>query len=621
MYEDHIAFAEALFRKNAYPIDVVFIDISEASLRLNALQAEGARIIIARGGVVSIIRQNCKLPLISLEYNFLDFFEPVKKAYQLSDKVAIMGWYNSINNFDKYKTLLNPSIKFVEFAETTEVDCEAYIEKEVAEAARQGIEVVVGGGGVVRAARRLGVTAVHVDISAESYLHSAKEALYTLQTWEDIQRRYELIDSVLNCAFEGAVTIDPEGRITSCNNIARRIFNLPRQNGDEKIYLLDYFPHREVIEKGKAGQKLTNQFFTVNNTQIVLNTEPLTIDGNNAGSVFMIHETDMILNLEKNIVKNAVSSGHYAKYSFEDIVGKSYVMQRIKGKAAKYANSSSPVLICGESGTGKEIFAQSIHNAGDRKNYPFVAINCAALPESILESELFGYVKGAFTGARSEGRKGFFELAHKGTIFLDEIGDLSPTVQAKILRVLQEKEISRIGDDKVIPVDVRVITATNKDLWKAVEEGKFREDLYYRVGVLNLTLPPLRQHKEDIPELLACLNERAGFPEKTFSEEALRILGDRQWRGNIRELSNFLERLDVTTGGTTVTAADIYEVLEISENPGDQYKINAGNGIRKVDGGYILHVLKQNSGNKKNTAKALGISTSTLWRRLKELNP
>lgn len=194
--------------------------------------------------------------------------------------------------------------------------------------------------------------------------------------------------------------------------------------------------------------------------------------------------------------------GHVAKYTFDDILFQSSEIKRTIETAQRYSEVDSNILIIGETGTGKEIFAQSIHNHSNRKNNPFVAINCAALPENLLESELFGYAEGAFTGAMKGGKQGFFELAHRGTIFLDEIGEISPKMQSRSLRVLQEREIMRIGDDKVIPVDVRILSATNKDLMQMVKSNDFREDLYYRLSVLDLVLPPLRERREDIPLLV-----------------------------------------------------------------------------------------------------------------------
>lgn len=226
-------------------------------------------------------------------------------------------------------------------------------------------------------------------------------------------------------------------------------------------------------------------------------------------------------------------------------------MDSVISDAMTYSYSDSNILICGETGTGKELFAQSIHNSSPRKNHPFVAINCSALPENLLESELFGYVEGAFTGASKGGKMGFFELAHKGTIFLDEIGDVSPNLQSRLLRVLQEREVVRLGSDTVIPVDVRVISATNKNLKEEVANGRFRQDLLYRLDVLELNLPPLRNREQDalflLSQLISYEHERTGCILTGLSEEGASLITQYPWPGNIREMRNFCQRLSILT--------------------------------------------------------------------------
>lgn len=279
-----------------------------------------------------------------------------------------------------------------------------------------------------------------------------------------------------------------------------------------------------------------------------------------------------------------------------------------------------PPAIYGESGTGKELAATAIHRLGGRSEGPFVKVNCAALNESLLESELFGHVKGAFTGA-DRNRKGRFEAAHDGDIFLDEIGDIPLSTQVKLLRVLQEKEIEKVGDHKPLAIDVRIITATNKDLKKLMETGRFREDLYYRVGVIPIYLPPLRERREDIPLLIEAFISRIRLKSRksisTMDEKALERLVNYDWPGNIRELINAIEYAFVLCQGD--------EILENHLPPGitgrsryplakPQKKSGAGSAGKEA----ILEALKKTSGNKTEAAAILGISRVTLWKRLKE---
>ncbi|HGM3506130.1 TPA: sigma-54 interaction domain-containing protein [Clostridioides difficile] len=308
------------------------------------------------------------------------------------------------------------------------------------------------------------------------------------------------------------------------------------------------------------------------------------------------------------------------------MLGSSDSLMHSVNMAKKFAKSDSTIIITGESGTGKEIFAQSIHNYSNRFNGPFVAINCAAIPENILESELFGYVKGAFTGARNEGKAGVFELAHNGTIFLDEIGEISKDVQVKLLRVLQEREVTRIGDTKVVPINVRVITATNKNLVEQIDNNNFREDLFYRLCVLKLDLPPLRERKEDIEQLTYSIISHYNKPV-SISDSALKILSRYDFPGNIRQLKNIVERLVVMCDDNFIDEHLVSDILisephfrkDISSAPTIDYSPNlVDNKIADYEKKLILETLEKNNGVKSATASQLGISTTTLWRKLKK---
>lgn len=280
---------------------------------------------------------------------------------------------------------------------------------------------------------------------------------------------------------------------------------------------------------------------------VIVNVAPIIVDGTLKGSVGVIHDTSEIRRLTEELdrAKRLLRSLE-AKYTFDDIVSVSPKMRRVVEQAMRVAETNATVLLRGESGTGKELFAHAIHNASRRADGRFVRVNCTALADSLLESELFGYEEGAFTGAKRGGKKGLFEEADGGAIFLDEVGDIQRDVQAKLLRVLQEREIVRVGGSKPIPVDVRVIAATNADLEKAVKEGRMREDLYYRLNVVPIFIPPLRERKEDIPSLVQVLirrlNEDYGRNVQRISAEALDILMEYQWPGNVRELENILGR-------------------------------------------------------------------------------
>ena len=345
------------------------------------------------------------------------------------------------------------------------------------------------------------------------------------------------------------------------------------------------------------------------------------VEGQVTSCVITLQTNEKIMEEERAIRKRMHKHGFVAKYSFSDILHVGKTLDETIHNAEDFSAVESNILIRGETGTGKELFAQSIHNASRRKNKPFVAINCAALPDNILESELFGYVEGAFTGAAKGGKVGFFEIAHKGTLFLDEIGDISPKLQSRLLRVLQEREIIRLGSDTVIPIDVRIIAATNKDLYAEVQAGAFREDLYYRLDVLELKLPPVRQRKQDIPCLaehfLNFEREKHACVLKGFTKGAMELLTSYDWPGNVRELRNFCERISILCKREYAEAADVLRALPnlsagLSSAP---LPTSVPNNEREE----LQRILLLHQGNRKETARYLGIHPSTLWRKMKRL--
>ena len=311
------------------------------------------------------------------------------------------------------------------------------------------------------------------------------------------------------------------------------------------------------------------------------------------------------------------------RFDFSKIIGKSGKMKEVFDLLAQVAPTDATVLILGESGTGKELVANAIHHNSPRANQPFIKVACAALPETLLESELFGHEKGAFTGAiaRKEGR---FQLAHRGAIFLDEVGEMSAATQAKILRVLQEKEFEPLGSTRVAKVDVRVIAATNKHLEKEVREGRFREDLFYRLNVVPVSLPPLRERKEDIPALashfLSIYREKNKKELREISGKALDLLVRYDWPGNIRELENCIERAVVIARGEIIAPADLPPQIQAlsSEKEDSEVRFPSGISLQEVEKALILRTLEDTGGNRSRAAEILGINRRTLQMKLKE---
>lgn len=306
------------------------------------------------------------------------------------------------------------------------------------------------------------------------------------------------------------------------------------------------------------------------------------------------------------------------RYHLNDIIGKSHSMQKIFEMVRTVAKSNSTVLVQGESGTGKELIARAIHDSSSRKEKPFIAISCAAIPESLLESELFGHERGSFTGAISQ-RKGKFEMAHNGTLFLDEVGEMNLSTQVHLLRVLQEKEFRRVGGTELVKVDVRIISATNKNIKKLVNEGRFREDLYYRLNVVTIDLPPLRERREDIlPIAYHFLKKFSSENHKEvnqFSQEALEFIVKYDWPGNVRQLENAIEHAVVVCKGNTVVLEDLpSEIRNSKSSPNGHTKLKS---IRDIERDHIMGVLESTNWNRSRAAQILGIERATLYNKLR----
>ncbi len=310
-------------------------------------------------------------------------------------------------------------------------------------------------------------------------------------------------------------------------------------------------------------------------------------------------------------------------------VSESPTVKKVFGIVEKVAPTTATVLIQGESGTGKEIIARAIHDSSSRREGPFIKINCAALPDSLIESELFGHEKGAFTGAH-QSKRGFFELAHRGTLFLDEIGDMSPAAQAKVLRAIQSQEIQRVGSEKFIKTDARIVVATHQDLQASVRSGKFREDLLFRLSVVNMTLPPLRERIGDIPlfisHFLKSLSQRHGLPIKQISDETVAALAQYSWPGNIRELENFMERLLILSGDT-ISVEDLPEfIFATKSTPLSTSPVASGQTPtlrvwrESCERSYIIEILKKSSGNVSASARTLGIERTFLHKKIHQLS-
>ena len=427
---------------------------------------------------------------------------------------------------------------------------------------------------------------------------------------------------VLDSINEGVFTVDKEWRITTFNNAATKITGVPR---DQAIGSLccDVF-RADICEKNCALRRTMSEGKpVVNMTAHIINHEgqriPIRIStallqdeaGEVIGGVETFQDLTQIDQLQRELEN---------RYTFEDIVGRSPAMKRLFDIVPQISASTSTVLIEGASGTGKELFARAIHNLSPRRKKPFIAINCGALPDTLLESELFGHKAGAFTDAKRD-KPGRFELAHGGTLFLDEIGDISPAMQVRLLRVLQERQVEPLGGVKAIPVDVRVVAATNRDLAQLVRSGKFREDLYYRIRVVYLKLPDLKQRREDIPllvdKLIARFNRLQDRDIAGVSDRVIARLMEHDYPGNVRELENIIEQAFVLCQGGIIECEHL--PLELRPPMAAEQETAQSATLKDMERVHIHKVIMRYNGNRKEAAGALGINVSTLHRKIQEI--
>lgn len=480
----------------------------------------------------------------------------------------------------------------------------------------KGIDVFVGAGTICGICDIKNLKRVHIKLTDDAVEAAISEAINTAKTLNYERASYNMLKNILNTNLNGIITIDKRGIIQQINNQIYKIFHLStiKNFQGESIEKIFKFNWKAVIEENKTMEEIIK----LNNiNRYLVQYTPISVDKINSGVIITIKNSEEILKEETKIRHSLIEKGLAAKYSFEDILGNSKAIQANIKMAKKYSRVDSNVLIIGETGTGKELFAHSIHNASARSKEPFVALNCAALPENLLESELFGYENGAFSGAAKGGKIGLFELAHKGTIFLDEIGEIPITLQAKLLRVLQEKEIRRIGGNVVYPIDVRVITATNVDIEKQIKENKFRSDLYYRLNLLDLYIAPLRERREDIQEIFDYYLTKFSCEIKNslpkLSKEAALFLKRYSWPGNVRELRNVCERLVVLCESDEIKKEDLLQFKVFKEFLNESFE-----EIKEVDISKENTVVLKSRKKKQDLAKELGVSRTTLWRMLKK---
>lgn len=614
--------AEMLIKQENYQnIDVVVAASGrqETVKCAQTLAAAGAEIIITRKGTRRIVEEVTNLKVVSLNNSLSDYLWMLKKrGLHTPGLIAFFSYDPMSSDILQMCEMLEVQTKnyiFKSFA-----DCRGCVER----ALKDGAVFSVGGAWTDPWAKRLGLPHVIVENSVETILNALESAtqLRRVQVEEAekqclFKTQSEMYQAVLDFTHDAILAIDENGRIQVLNPPAERIMGCRAADsvGQPVEAVLPNTLLPDVLE---SGEKQLDQIMQIHQTLCNTNRIPILVDGQRRGVVATFQDVKQLQNSEQKIRLKLHEKGLVAKYAFNDILGDSPAIRSTIQIARSYAASRASVLILGETGTGKELFAQSIHNASDRRDGPFVAINCAAVSNSLLESELFGYEAGSFTGASRGGREGVFELAHGGTLFLDEIGEIPRETQVELLRVLQEKEIRRVGGSRVIPVDVRIIAATNKDLLQETVEGRFREDLYYRLDVLDLKLPPLRERGDDVKILgLHLFRQLPGGKDPIMQSQFLYLLeqaGPYQWYGNIRELQNFVERANILMRNAGASSVTVSDILRRRAEPAPEPCQETESRDRRA----IEAALHNHPGSMADAARSLGCSRQTLWRKMKK---
>jgi len=555
---------------------------------LHKAQEWGAEVIVSRGGTATYIAERTDIPVVEIQVTALDILQAFRKSGNES-QVGIAVCQNITYECESLNEFLGIRLHQIDLQDD-------YNYEGIERALKQGIKAVVGDALAIKFAGSIGIAGYLIESGKASLYKAIKEAEAVVKVRRKEQAQAELLRTVIDSSTDGIVAIDDTTRITLFNKVAEELFHVSR-NQAIRCPVNEIIPNTRLPYVLYTGQSEIAEIQTIDTRKIATQRFPIRTGEQITGAVATFQEISQLQRYEQSVRQKLHDKGLIAKCHLEQIVGDSPAMEKVKKLAGVYASTGSTVLITGESGTGKELFAQSIHNFSSRCNAPFVAVNCAALPETLLESELFGYEEGAFSGAKKGGKIGLVELAHGGTLFLDEIGEMPLSLQSRILRTIQEKEVMRLGGQKIIPVDLRIIGATNQDLERLVANKIFREDLYYRLNVLPLHLPPLRERSGDIGLLAEYFIRKLKTRKSTInriSDEAVQVLKSYPWSGNVREFANVMERLVLLSPGETIEKQHVEEVLNFPHrisSPSmaspdiwsfvDEYRKN-GMGARKI---------------------------------------
>ncbi|MFZ7103955.1 MAG: sigma 54-interacting transcriptional regulator [Peptococcaceae bacterium] len=623
-YQELVVIGNGIKKDLGLDIDIKPGNLEKGVAAAREAQKEGARVLISRGGTATAIRNAVDIPVVEIKVTGYDLLQVLYPYREASNPVGIAGYQNVVYGCRTISELLR--IPTAEYIFTSENVDWAQARVEVARLiAEHNLQVVIGDTVVINHLNLRDKEVKLITSGSEAVLQAVEEARHILKITADEKEKRRQLQAVLDFVHDGVIVTDENGRIALLNPVAEEILQIKKEAAVGKS-------GREIIPNSSLGSVLQTGNSEIGQIQettaghILSNTVPIKVNGRVTGVVATFQEVARIQDAEHKIRRDLYRQGFVARYKFNDILTCDANMRRLIEIARDYAGTDATILIEGESGTGKEMLGQGIHLASPRRAEPFIAVNCAALPPQLLESELFGYEEGAFTGAKKGGKCGLFELAHNGTIFLDEIGEMAKELQAGLLRVLEERQVMRLGSDKIIPVNIRVIAAANVPLQEQMKKGLFRTDLFYRLNVLNLRPIPLRERKGDIEYLagyfLRRCNEKYGRQVEGLSSDVISFLKNYPWPGNIRELKNVMERIvlsaktDYITLGSIALIINELRELKHHEDGEESLSVFLSGTMNEIKGRIVRRVLAEEGYNKSRTAKRLKIDRSTLERYL-----
>lgn len=583
------------------------------------LKNQAVDVIVSRGGTAYVIAAEVRMPVVEIAITGQDIAQTFKQAKIITGlqnpKIALIDFRKMARDVEALSEIMGIHLQIYSVDKIEDIP--AVVEK----AAKSDADIIVGGVRAFHIALKKSLKAQIITSGDFSLRAAFLEAQKIVLARKIEKERAEEFKALADHSSEGIISINSDKIIKVFSRAAERLLKCSacEMIGQKIDSVLSFINVDGCFSEGKES---VGQTFHFGNTWITFNIAPITIDQTVAGAIITLQDITRIQEMEVKIRNELSAKRFVAKHTFAKIIGLSDQIAEAKRIAQEIALVDSTVLISGESGTGKELFAQSIHNASRRRERPFVAVNCAALPLNLLESELFGYVEGAFTGATKKGKPGLFEMAHRGTLFLDEISEMDKYGQSRLLRVLQEKQVMRLGDDKYIPVDVRIITATNRKLPGLVKDGEFRQDLFYRLKVLSVKIPPLRDRNGDIKLLAKHFLEfykKLHAKQLEITPDGYEYLTKYTWPGNVRELMYFIERVVVIAKESNIDKVAMRKYWEESEDREEES--TPGNIIVHVpsvpEETLIVNALKESGSNITQAAQLLGLDRSTLYRKLK----